>query len=316
MTASPPTFPRFSARPGIVPFAIAISVLNLLGHTVLGFEQAWLHPIVSLATGYACELLIELLLRGWHAARFRGGPRNLVLFLLPAHITSLAVAMLLYANERFLVVVFATAFAIFSKTFFRVALPGQPSGTAHFMNPSNLGIAITLLLFSDWVGVAQPYQFTEGLYGIGDWLLPLLICCSGSMLNWRATKRLPLIGAWLMGFAMQAIVRWAVTDQTLASLLAPMTGTAFVLFTFYMITDPMTTPTRARSQAVFGASVAAIYGVITYAGVVFGLFFSLSVVCACRGLLMHLEARRTAPVSTKAPLPGRLDPTTARTARI
>lgn len=316
MIASTPNSPRFVARPGIVPFAIAISVLNLLGHTVLGFEQAWLHPIVSLATGYFCELLVELLLRGWQAARFRGGPRNLVLFLLPAHITSLAVAMLLYANERFLVVAFATALAIFSKTFFRVAVPSHPGSTVHFMNPSNLGIAVTLLLFSGWVGVAQPYQFTEGLYGIGDWLLPLLICCSGSMLNWRATKRLPLIAAWLLGFAAQATLRWLATDQTLASLLAPMTGTAFVLFTFYMITDPMTTPTRASRQVVFGLSVAAVYGAITYAGVVFGLFFSLSLVCACRGLLMHLESGRLAPAPTPASHAGELGPAAVAAARV
>jgi hypothetical protein len=29
-------------------FAIAITVLNILGHTVLGFEQSWAVPLVSL----------------------------------------------------------------------------------------------------------------------------------------------------------------------------------------------------------------------------------------------------------------------------
>jgi len=35
---------------GLRRFAIAITILNILGHTVLGFEQAWAHPIVALAT--------------------------------------------------------------------------------------------------------------------------------------------------------------------------------------------------------------------------------------------------------------------------
>ena len=285
--------PRLHPRPGILPFSIAITVLNILGHTVLGFEQAWLHPMVSLLTAYLCELGVEIALRGWAGARFRGGLRNLVIFLLPAHITALAVAMLLSTNERFMVIAFAAAFAIVSKSMFRVALASAPQGTSvHFLNPSNIAITATLLIFHDWVGVAQPYQFTEGLDGILDWLLPGFIVCTGSVLNWRATKKLPLIAAWLTGFALQALVRALATEQSLFSLLAPMTGTAFVLFTFYMISDPMTTPTARRAQVVFGLSTAAVYGLLTYAGIVFGLFFSLSLVCSARGAMLWLESRR------------------------
>jgi hypothetical protein len=29
---------------GLWRFAVAITVLNIFGHTLLGFEQAWLHP--------------------------------------------------------------------------------------------------------------------------------------------------------------------------------------------------------------------------------------------------------------------------------
>lgn len=292
MTTATPAAPRIEARPGIVPFSIAITVLNLLGHTVLGFEQAWLHPLVSLATAYACELFVELAFRGWRQARFRGGLRNLVVFLLPAHITGLAVAMLLQPNEQFAVVAFAAAVAIWSKTFFRLRVPGAPPHvTVHFMNPSNLGITVTLLLFSQSVGVAVPYQFTEGLYGALDWALPALIVCTGSLLNWRATRRMPLIAAWLLGFALQALLRHWATGQGLPSLLAPMTGTAFVLFTFYMVTDPMTSPSAPRAQVLFGLAVAAVYGLITHAGVVFGLFFGLTLVCLGRGVLLWWQAQ-------------------------
>lgn len=291
-------FVRLEPRPGIVPFSVAITVLNLLGHTVLGFEQAWLHPVVSLLTAYLCELGVEAGLRGWSGARFRGGLRNLVIFLLPAHITALAVAMLLSTNERFTVIAFAAAFAILSKSMFRVAVANASKGaTVHFLNPSNVGITATLLIFHDWVGVAQPYQFTEGFYGaygIFDWVLPAFIVCAGSLLNWRATKKLPLIAAWLAGFLMQALMRALLTGQAPYSLLAPMTGTAFVLFTFYMISDPMTTPTGRRAQIAFGLSTAAVYGFLTYAGVVFGLFFSLTLVCIGRGAWLWLEYLRAA----------------------
>ena len=144
------------------------------------------------------------------------------------------------------------------------------------------------------MGVAQPYQFTENVSGAADWILPLLIVCSGSFLNWRATKRIILVLAWIVGFVGQAYIRSIVSPQAFLSLLAPMTGLAFVLFTFYMISDPVTTPRTCQGQIAFGTSTAAVYGLLSHAGIVFGLFFSLCLVCAGRGALMWLMSRRPA----------------------
>ena len=293
--SDPHSAPRPPAKPGVLPFAVAITVLNLLGHAWLGFEQAWLTPFVAVGAAYLSEIATEWAINGWAKARFRGGAQRLAVFLLPAHITGLAVAMLLYTNERFMVVAFAASLAIFSKVLLRVPVPGAAAGaTIHFMNPSNLGIAVTLLLFSDWVGVAQPYQFTENVSGALDWVLPLLIVCSGSFLNWRATKRITLVLAWLLGFAGQAFVRSLASPQDVWTLLEPMTGMAFVLFTFYMISDPVTTPRTRRAQIVFGLATAAVYGLLSHAGIVFGLFFSLCLTCGGRGALMWVASWRVA----------------------
>ena len=100
---------------GLWRFAIAISILNILGHTWLGFEQAWAHPLVGLAAAYAMELGIETVdaLLNHRPLRYLGGGlRSFVEFLLSAHITGLAVSMLLYANQRFWVIAFAAAAAI------------------------------------------------------------------------------------------------------------------------------------------------------------------------------------------------------------
>jgi hypothetical protein len=53
-----------------------------------------------------------------------------------------------------------------------------------------------------------------------------------------------------------------------------------------MITDPSTTPSSVRGQVAFGAAVAAVYGVLMSLHVVFGLFLSLSLVCAVRGVAL------------------------------
>ena len=71
----------------------------------------------------------------------------------------------------------------------------------------------------------------------------------------------------------------------------PMTGVAFLLYTFYMVTDPATTPAAPRYQVAFGLSVAAVYSILMAVHVVFGLFFSLSIVSAGRGIALAVAER-------------------------
>jgi len=283
---------------GLRRFAVAITVLNVLGHTVLGFEQSWASPLAGLASAYFTELLLEWLdaRAGGRAPRYRGGFRRLVDFLLSAHITGLATAMLLYANERLLPIAFAAAVAIASKSCLRIRM-GESS--RHFLNPSNFGISITLLLFP-WVGIAPPYHFTENLYGIADWVLPAIIVTTGSLLNARFTNRLPVIAGWLGGFFCQAAVRAMWFDTPIAAGLLPMTGVAFLLFTFYMVTDPATTPAAVRAQVTFGASVAAVYGALLLLHIVFGLFFALSLVSLVRGTALYARSRAAVRVPRPA----------------
>lgn len=298
------------SRPGSDPriaalrrFAVAITALNVVGHLYLGFEQAWLHPLVALAVAYSLELVLELLAAAADGRRpaFAGGGTAVVDFLLPAHITGLACAMLLYTNQRLAQLAFAVAVAIASKHLLRVPL-GR--GRRHVFNPSNLGITATLVLFPS-VGIAQPYMFTEALTGAGDWLLPALIVGTGTFLNARFTRRLPLIAGWVGGFAVQALLRSTLFGTPWQAPLAPITGVAFVLFTFYMVTDPGTTPSSPRAQVAFGATTAAVYGALMALNVVFGLFFALSAVCAGRGLYLASRAALARPVAQPVLLPGR-----------
>lgn len=284
MNAITPTTVRDTRLPALRRFAFAITVLNVLGHTVLGFEQSWAYPISALLAAYAAELLLELIDARAHGRRPRcaGTPRAVVDFFLSAHISGLAVSMLLYANEQLWPIVFAAVVAIGSKALLRAPVGGA---SRHFFNPSNFAITATLLLFP-WVGIAPPYQFTEKLGGIGDWVLPAIIVTSGSLLNGKLTDRLPLVAGWLGGFVLQAAIRSLLLDASFVAALLPTTGVAYILYTFYMVTDPATTPSEPRSQVVFGAAVAAAYGTLMAAHIVFGLFFALSTISAVRGLLL------------------------------
>jgi hypothetical protein len=283
--------------PALRRFAFAISLLTVLGHTVLGFEQAWAAPLVGIGTAYAAELLLESILAWQQRRRPRylgGGAVGAVDFLLSAHISGLAVSMLLYPGERLWPIAFAAAVAIGSKYVLRVPAPGLPGGASrHFLNPSNFGITATLLAFSS-VGIAQPYMFTEKLNPAGAWVLPAILICAGTFLNGRFTHKLPLIAGWVGGFVLQAILRWGVAGNLPLASLMPLTGVALLLFTFYMVTDPATTPVPAWRQAAFGGAVAAVYGTLLAAHTVFTPFFALTVVSSGRGLTLWLAARRLA----------------------
>jgi energy-converting hydrogenase Eha subunit C len=266
-----------------------MSVFNILGYAVLGFEQPWTYPLLALAVGYTAELGIELV-SAWANRRrpaYRGnGIWGLYTFLLPTHITALAVNMLLYANERFWAVAFGVVVAIGQKAILRAPVYGR---MRHFMNPSNLGITISLLAFS-WVNIAPPYHFTENVPDVIRIGIPTIIITAGTVLNSMLTKKIPLIVGWVGGFVIQAVVRHYVWDVALWAALAPMTGVAFVLFTNYMITDPATTPVRARPQFMFGAVVATVYGILMLFNVVYTLFFAVCIVCAARGVFWWCKA--------------------------
>lgn len=278
---------------GLARFALAITVLNILGHLWLGFEQSWITPFVALAAAYATELAAETAqaLADGRRPRYLGTPGQTISFFLSAHISGLAVGMLLFAAEQLWIVAFAASVAVASKWLFRVTVPvagGQAS--RHFFNPSNFGITIVLLLFPS-VGIAPPYMFTENISGALDWLLPLVVIATGSLLNTKLTGRMPLIATWVVAFAAQALVRSLLNGTPLIAGLLPMTGFAFILFTFYMITDPATTPGKPRNQAIFAIAVAATYGLLMQMQVVFGLFFALTIVTGVRGAWLYGKAR-------------------------
>jgi hypothetical protein len=273
-------------------FAITISVLNLLGHTILGFENSWAQMIVALGTAYLAELLLEVVdaSASGRPRRFEGGIVNFIDFLLPAHISGLAVSMLLYSGELLLPFAFASAIAIASKALF--TFPVNDS-ERHFLNPSNTGVAATVFLFPT-IAPIMPWQFTESLSDGPSRLFPVIVICLGTFMNWRYTRRMPLILAWVLMFAAQGVVRCLINDLPLTVGLIPLTGVSFLLFTFYMVTDPGATPSNSRSQVLFGAAIALVYFLLILVHVPFGFFYALFIVSFLRGFILRLQAMRTA----------------------
>lgn len=281
-------------------FAIGISVLNIAGHSFLGFEQSIAQPLTAVLTCYLTDLLLETMSARHEqrkptfvadaAATGRTKVLTIIDFLLPAHISGLAIGMLLYASDRLDLFVVAAIVAMSSKYCFRVR-NGRRS--QHFFNPSNFGIATVILLFPSTISIAPPYQFTAHLGPTGDVVLPLVLMMIGLFLNLVFTQRIPLIAAWIGGFVLQAVIRSAIDPSIdLVPALAPLTGMPVILFTLYMVSDPGTTPRSTHGQVVFGFSVAMVYGALMMFHMVFGMFIALVIVCAGRGAyLAYLSSK-------------------------
>ena len=296
-------------RNGLRTSATLATVFTFLGHRYFGFEQSTVAVAVCLITGYACAILFETIdaAANDRVPGYRGGgPKKVVDFLLSAHMTSITMSFLLYANDRLAVLALAVALALGSKYFFRVQVGGR---TRHFMNPSNFGLVIVLLCYQ-WTS-SIPWGMTTDLHGWQDWALPIIVTMLGFRLNLLFTKRLPLIAAWLIGFLVQAYVRHLGFGSPLDAEIAPLTNVAMVLFTFYMITDPQTSPAEPRRQVAFGLGIAATYGVLMCLHITYTIFYAVVIVCSIRGVWLAaesvLEARAKAPArvptQTASPVP-------------
>jgi hypothetical protein len=289
-------------RNGLRMSATMATVFTILGHTVFGFEQPWSQVAVALLSGYATAILFE-----WVDARVNGdvpgyaggGPLKVVDFLLSAHMTAITLSFLLYFNERLWIMAFAVSLAIGSKYVLRIR---NPAGRLqHFMNPSNFAIAIVLATFQ-WTGVL-PWSYTTELSGAADWIVPLIIVILGARLNLMFTGRLPTIASWLVTFVALAFFRSYLRGTGVTAELVVLTGIPMVLFTFYMITDPQTSPGRLGSQILFGSGIAAAYSILLTLQVNYTMFYSVTAICALRGLWMLAASLRAASLSAQSLAP-------------
>jgi enediyne biosynthesis protein E5 len=267
--------------------ATLATVFTILGHTVFGFEQPLAAVFVALGTGYACSLLFEWV-DAWACDGIPnfmgGGALKVVDFLLPAHMTSITLSFLLFSYNQLWVIAFTVALSIGAKHVIRLHQRGR---LQHVMNPSNFGLAITFAVFQ-WTSVL-PWSFTTNVHGAIDWIVPLIIVGLGFRLNLFFTGRLPTIGAWLGTFLVLSGIRASVLGTPWSAELVVLTGIPLVLFTFYMITDPQTSPTPVRGQIIYGGSIALAYAVLLALQVQYTMFYSVAFVCGARGLIIALK---------------------------
>jgi enediyne biosynthesis protein E5 len=156
-----------------------------------------------------------------------------------AAISALSLCLLLRTNHLVLAVL-AAAVTILSK--FVIRVDGR-----HVFNPTNFGIGVTLAATgSVWVSPGQ--WGTEALFAF-------LLACLGGLVIYRA-ERSDVTYAFLGFYALIVVGRSLWLGDPLAIPLHQLGNGAFLLFAFFMISDPKTTPDSRAGRILFALTVA------------------------------------------------------------
>lgn len=192
-------------------------------------------------------------------------------------ITGLSLSLLLRTNDPALAAA-AAVLAIGSKFVLRVR--GK-----HLFNPAAFAIAAMLLMSDDvWV--------SPGQWGAMTWLV-LLIASAGGLVLTRS-RRLDTAVGFLLCWGGLLLWRCLTLGDPLAIPLHQMQTGSLLLFAFFMVTDPRSTPDSRAGRMVFVAAVAALaYSLAFVWQLRTGLYFALVAVSATTPILdLILPAER------------------------
>ena len=157
-----------------------------------------------------------------------------------ALISGLSLCLLLRTNSVLLVI--ATAVITIASKFV------LKWNHKHIFNPTNFGVIAMLTLTGDvWV---SPAQWGSKLY------FAFLMACLGGMVIHRA-MRSDVSCAFIVAYAAMLFGRAYWLGDSSAIPLKQLQSGALLLFTFFMISDPKTTPDSRLGRILFGFLVAA-----------------------------------------------------------
>jgi Na+-transporting NADH:ubiquinone oxidoreductase subunit NqrB len=260
---------------------VVLATLLTIGIGVLDFGIRWQNALVIMLMAQATQYMGTRLFR---LPRFDP---------LSALITSLSLTLLL-RTELIGLAAAAAVIAIGSKFLIRVR--GK-----HVFNPANAAL-VTLMLLSDnaWVSSGQWGSAAIGAFGLA---------CLGFLVLTRARRAettiafLCVYGALLLGRAV-----WLGDPMSIP--LHQLQNGALLIFAFFMISDPKTTPNTPVGRTLFATLVAAIAFTIQFIfyqpnGPILALILSAPLVPLIDALLQGSHYRWEKPgVQTSASLKG------------
>ncbi len=251
-------------------FTGLLVIYVVLGFTVLGFNR---DPMQVALTVLACAGFDLVFARVFRGER---------LVPLSACITGLGLALLVDYPHDYVLLLLPAFFAIASK--YILTVDGR-----HVFNPGLVGLLSALTFGSGRFSSAPAFQW-GGHAGVS-----VLLSLAALTLFIFKVRRLPLIVSFLVSFAAFTVLRawlmrWHLPIET--TIRGTLTSPAFFLFTFYMITDPKTSPARPWAQAGWGLLVAALDFAFHMKSSLATLFWALFFASAGHWLWLRMHSMR------------------------
>jgi hypothetical protein len=251
-----------------------LSLYILLGLTVLGFSRRPEQVLLLITAGACLDILFKGLCHGKWA------------FPLSAMISCASLSILVNYSYGFQYLWVPVVACIASK--YLLILRGR-----HFFNPSLFAICVSILLGNEFVTLSPSYQW----YGSAGtaWAMAMFVITGALLFFVRRIHRYWLIGSFLLFFtvftALRAyIMRFVIPFDTL--FIGALTSPAFYLFTFYMITDPATSPSDKRQQIGVGFFLALLDFLFHIKFSLYTFFFAGLTVATGRFLYFHIQQIR------------------------
>jgi len=216
--------------------ASILFVYVLLGITVLGFNRSPMQVLIIVGAACTMDMLFCWLIN----KRF--------LFPLSALITGLGLSILVNTSHGLWLPLIPVFCAIASKYLITIH-------SKHIYNPALFGLVIGSLVSNGLIAPSPAYQWG----GIDS--IAVFIVTAALVLFVFNVKKNALILSFLLFYAINVairawVTRWHVPPETI--ILGVVTSPAFYLFTFFMLTDPATSPSSKRGQILAGFCIAAI----------------------------------------------------------
>lgn len=258
-----------------LPVGFILFTYLALGMTVLGFNRTPMQAAVTTMSAAALELFLGRLFRGrWF-------------FPWSAIITSMGLSILLNYSHDYALLLVPVFFAIGTKYLF--TFNGR-----HALNPALAGVAFSLILSRELITAAPAYQWM-GIESMAIFIIALALVFVMPKAN-----RTWLVGSFLFFFTVQILLRSVIMRHHLpfeTLFLGTLTSPSFFLFTFFMITDPATSP-NARSQQIWaGFWLATLDLVLHLRHSYYTFFYAALILASSRLILNHYRAAKAEGLS-------------------
>jgi len=204
----------------------ALTLLLVYGIFALGFDVTLFRAALLVGTCIATQAV---------CARMKGvafDPRS-------AAISGLSLSLLL-RSESLLLLLAGAVIAVASKFVFRIR--GK-----HIFNPTNIAI-VALLMMTNRVWVSPGQWGNVAFFGF-------LIACIGGLVVNRAARS-DVTYAFIVAWSALVIGRSLWVGEPMTIPIHRLENGALLLFTFFMISDPKTTPDSRAGRILFAALVA------------------------------------------------------------